>query len=67
MPEYYSPLFREYLTAGSVTTGSFPRTLAPRPRVMLLDAASQAWRVPLAELTTRDGAVLHQASGQQVW
>ena len=32
---------------------------------MLLDAASQAWQVPLAELTTRDGAVLHEASGQQ--
>ncbi|GIR82813.1 MAG: hypothetical protein CM15mP84_05610 [Cellvibrionales bacterium] len=32
---------------------------------MLLDAASQAWQVPLAELTTRDGAVLHEASGRQ--
>ena len=67
-PEYYSPLFREYLTAGSVTTGStfIPmRTAGAKARAMLLDAASRAWQVPLAELTTRGGAVLHEASGQQ--
>ena len=67
-PEYYSPLFREYLTAGSVTTGStfIPmRTAGAKARAMLLDAASRAWQVPLAELTTRDGAVLHEASGRQ--
>ena len=67
-PEYYSPLFREYLTAGSVTTGStfIPmRTAGAKARAMLLDAASQSWQVPLAELTTREGAVLHEASGRQ--
>ena len=48
-PEYYSPLFREYLTAGSVTTGStfIPmRTAGAKARAMLLEAASQDWRAP---------------------
>ena len=48
-PEYYSPLFREYLTAGSVTTGStfMPmRTAGAKARAMLLEAASKDWNVP---------------------
>ena len=54
-PEYYSPLFREYLTAGSVTTGStfMPmRTAGAKARAMLLQAASRDWQVPTDELWT---------------
>ena len=66
-PEYYSPLFREYLTAGSVTTGStfIPmRTAGAKARAMLLEAASQSWEVPLSELATREGTVVHAGSGR---
>ena len=66
-PEYYSPLFREYLTAGSVTTGSTSvpmRTAGAKARAMLLEAASQDWQVPTAELITEDGNVTHVASGR---
>jgi isoquinoline 1-oxidoreductase beta subunit len=67
-PEYYSPLFREYLTAGSVTTGStfIPmRTAGAKARAMLLEAASQSWEVPVSELSTREGTVVHADSGRQ--
>ncbi len=64
-PDYYSPLFREYLTAGSVTTGSswLPmRTAGARARAMLLEAAAASWQVDVAELTTRNGVVYHDGS-----
>ena len=66
-PEYYSPLFREYLTAGSVTTGStfMPmRTAGAKARAMLLEAASRDWNVPISELTTGDATVAHAGSGR---
>ena len=67
-PEYYSPLFREYLTAGSVTTGStyMPmRTAGAKARAMLIEAASREWGVPTAELTTGDATVTHADSGRR--
>ena len=66
-PEYYSPLFREYLTAGSVTTGStfIPmRTAGAKARAMLLEAAARSWQVPGAELTTENGTVQHLETGR---
>ena len=66
-PTYYSPLFREYLTAGSVTTGStwLPmRTAGAKARAMLLEAAARTWGVPVEALSTREGFVHHEASGQ---
>lgn len=66
-PEYYSPLFREYLTAGSVTTGStfMPmRTAGAKARAMLLEAASRDWRVPTDELSTADATVAHAKTGR---
>ena len=66
-PEYYSPLFREYLTAGSVTTGStfMPmRTAGAKARAMLLEAASKDWNVPAFELTTGDATVTHAGTGR---
>lgn len=67
-PEYYSPLFREYLTAGSVTTGStyMPmRTAGAKARAMLIEAASKEWGVPAAELTTGDATVTHAGGGRR--
>jgi isoquinoline 1-oxidoreductase beta subunit len=67
-PEYYSPLFREYLTAGSVTTGStyMPmRTAGAKARAMLIKAAAKEWGVPADELTTGDAAVTHAGSGRR--
>jgi isoquinoline 1-oxidoreductase beta subunit len=67
-PDYYSPLFREYLTAGSVTTGStwLPmRTAGAKARAMLVEAASQEWAVPPAELSTEAGVVSHSATGRR--
>jgi len=66
-PEYYSPLFREYLTAGSVTTGSswLPmRTAGAKARAMLLEAASRDWQLPTGEPTTENGTVTHAGSGR---
>lgn len=66
-PEYYSPLFGEYLTAGSVTTGStwLPlRTAGAKARAMLIAAAAALWTVDTTTLTTRDGKVHHEASGK---
>ena len=67
-PEYYSPLFREYLTAGSLTTGStyMPmRTAGAKARAMLLEAASREWDVAMAELTTGDATVTHIETGRR--
>ena len=66
-PEYYSTLFGEYLTAGSVTTGStwLPlRTAGAKARAMLIAAAAALWTVDTTTLTTRDGKVHHEASGK---
>ena len=68
-PDYYSPLFREYLTAGSVTTGStwLPmRTAGAKARAMLIDAAAQDWGVAQAELSTEAGMVHHLATKRQI-
>ena len=59
-PEYYSPIFREYLTAGSVTTGScwIPlRTAGAQARAMLIEAASKKWDQPFGSLLTSNGKV----------
>ena len=67
-PDYYSPLFREYLTAGSVTTGStwLPmRTAGAKARAMLIEAAAQVWGVSQAELSTEAGEVYHARTGQR--
>ncbi|GIR14858.1 MAG: hypothetical protein CM15mP25_6130 [Gammaproteobacteria bacterium] len=45
-PEYYSPLFREYLTAGSVTTGStfIPCARRGQSTSHVAEAASKDWK-----------------------
>jgi len=68
-PEYYSPLFREYLTAGSVTTAStwIPlRTAGAKARAMLVEAAAREWSTSPDALTTADGHVSNPQSGQRL-
>jgi len=61
-PRYYSPIFGEYLTAGSVSTaGAFipMRTAGAKTQALLLQAASLFWQTPATSLTTRPGQVVH--------
>ncbi len=67
-PEYYSPIFGEYLTAGSVTTGGAwlqLRTAGAQARAMFLAAAAQRWQMDGKQLETRDSQVLWPAAGKQ--
>ncbi len=56
-------------TAGSATvTGYFNnlRQFGAQVRHVLMDNAAQRWGVPLTELTTQPGVVLHQKSGRKL-
>ncbi len=67
-PEYYSPIFGEYLTAGSVTTGGswLPmRTAGAQARAMFLEAAARLWGADRGELATRDGEVIWAAGDKR--
>ncbi len=60
--------FHQY-TAGSATvTGYFNnmRTFGAQVRYVLMDNAAQRWGVPMAELTTQPGVVLHQKTGRKL-
>ena len=66
--QYYSPLFGEYLTAGSVSTASsfMPMRIAgAKTRALLLTAASIYWRSDRQSLRTENSHVLH-ADGRSV-
>ncbi len=67
-PEYYSPIFGEYLTAGSITTAGAwiqLRTAGAQARSMFVDAAAQKWQTAPSELTTRDSHVIWQAGKRE--
>ncbi|MEP0201777.1 MAG: molybdopterin cofactor-binding domain-containing protein [Halioglobus sp.] len=57
------------ITGGSSSiraTGVFGSRIAgAAAREMLMQAAAQEWSIPVAELSTRDSMVLHEASGKQ--
>jgi isoquinoline 1-oxidoreductase beta subunit len=67
---YGNPLFGgEQYTAGSATvTGYFNslRQFGAQVRYVLVENAARHWGVPVAELSTRPGVVLHQKSGRQL-
>ena len=68
-PEYYSPLFGEYLTAGSVTTAASwvpMRTAGAQVRVMLVEAAARLWQTDPSALSTRDSHVHWEAQGRAI-
>ena len=61
--QYYSPLFGEYLTAGSVSTASsfMPMRLAgARTRALLLEAAARHWQTDISRLSTEASHVYDQ-------
>lgn len=64
----YNPaLFNRQFTGGSQSIRSawkLLRTAGASARQMILTAASQAWNVPVSELTTSKGQVKHAASGK---
>ena len=56
-------------TAGSATVRGYFATLrqfGAQVRYVLMDNAAQKWGVPLAELTTTPGVVLHEKSGRKL-
>ncbi len=60
---------RLQITGGSLSvraTGQYGMRIAgAAAREMLVDAAADAWSLPVAELTVRDGRILHEASGRE--
>ena len=61
--QYYSPLFREYLTAGSVSTASsfMPmRVAGARTRALLLEAAARLWETDVSSLRTEESHVYRE-------
>jgi isoquinoline 1-oxidoreductase subunit beta len=67
---YGNPLFGNLqYTAGSATvTGYFTplRQFGAQVRYVLMDNAARHWNVPLSELTTVPGTVLHEKSGRKL-
>src|SRR5215471_154753 len=67
---YGNPSFGgEQYTAGSATVrGYFDslRRFGAQVRYVLMDNAARQWGVPLSELTTQPGAVLHAKSGRRI-
>ena len=67
---YGNPLFRNLqYTAGSATvTGYFNdlRRFGTQVRYVLLENAARHWGVPMSELGTQPGVVLHVASGRRL-
>ncbi|CAH2894700.1 MAG: Uncharacterized aldehyde oxidase, molybdopterin-binding subunit [uncultured Paraburkholderia sp.] len=64
---YGNPIYVEQLTGGSTTTmGWFMplRTAGASARYMLVSAAANRWNVDAADLKTRDGVVIHEATGR---
>ena len=64
-PEIYTKT-RQFTggSAGIRTGWQGLRTAGATARRMLLEAAAKAWNVPLEEITTADGVLAHQATGQ---
>ena len=66
----YHPLFAgAMLTAASVSTPGYwtpMRMGGAQARRVLLDSVAKQWNVPVAELTTEPGTVVHAASGRRI-
>lgn len=66
---YFSPIFGEYLTAGSVSTAGAlkpMREAGAKTRQLLLTAASRLWDADIPSLSTSAGQV-HHADGRSVF
>ncbi len=65
---YSNPALGAQVTGGSATVRGFYTTLrevGAATREMLMQAAANRWGVPLSELRTEPGVVLHVATGRQ--
>jgi len=68
-PDYDNPIFKSQFAVGSLTLRGYwmpARTAGAQARRVLLEAAAQRWSVPLAELTTQPGQVVHATSGRRL-
>jgi isoquinoline 1-oxidoreductase subunit beta len=67
---YGNPGFRGLMyTAGSATVTGYwdvARTFGAQVRRVLMDNAARAWGVPVSELATEPGAVVHAKSGRRM-
>lgn len=65
---YNNPALGMQVTGGStsLTSSWIPlQEAGARARLMLMEAAARRWQVPLAEVSTDNGEVLHLASGRR--
>jgi isoquinoline 1-oxidoreductase beta subunit len=68
-PVYNHPALQSQLIVASLTTRGYwipVRTAAAQARRVLLDAVAGRWNVPVAELTTEPGMVVHAASNRKI-
>lgn len=66
--DFYPERFERQFTGGSLAMQMAwkpLRTAGATARQMLVNAAAQAWQVPAAEITTKDGVLHHKASGKE--
>lgn len=64
---YAQPRFKAQLTGGSTSIRGFwepLREAGAQARMMLIEAASRAWNVPIAECSARRARVIHTATGR---
>jgi isoquinoline 1-oxidoreductase subunit beta len=68
-PAYDHPIFRSQFVVGSLSTRGYwmpVRTAGAQARRVLLDAAAAKWNVPVGELSTEPGVVVHKASNRRL-
>jgi len=66
---YVNPLLGIQATGGSTSIRAFWKPLrqaAATARALLLQAAAEQWRVPVASLRSADSQVLHESSGRRL-
>jgi isoquinoline 1-oxidoreductase beta subunit len=66
---YNHPILQQQMVVGSLTTRGYwipCRTAAAQARRVLLDAVAERWQVPVSELTTEAGTVIHAASKRRM-
>jgi isoquinoline 1-oxidoreductase beta subunit len=66
---YNHPILRQQMVVGSLTTRGYwipCRIAAAQARRVLLDAVAARWKVPVTELTTEAGTVIHAASKRRI-
>ena len=68
-PAYDSPIFRSQFVVASLSVRGYwmpLRIAGAQARRVLLDAVAARWNVPVAELTTEPGEVVHAASNRRI-